>query len=159
MSERLDYQKNSPELFKKFAELNFKIDHSSIEKTILDLVFIRTSQINGCAFCLDMHSKQATLHGERALRLYTLAAWRESVLFNPRERAALAWAEALARLAPEGVSDELYQYVRTQFSEQEISDLTFAVMAINGWNRANIAFTPVPGSLDKQYGLDKANLA
>lgn len=159
MSERLDYRKQSPELFKKFVEFNFKIDHTSIEKAIVDLVFIRASQLNGCAFCLDMHSKQATIHGERALRIFNVAGWRESPMFNPREHAALAWAEVLTRLPPDGVSDDIYQRVRTQFSEQEISDLTFAIMAINAWNRINIAFTPVPGSADKEYGLDKAKLA
>ena len=159
MSERLNYQQQSPELFKKFVEFNLKVDHASIEQPILDLVFIRASQLNGCAFCLDMHVKQATIHGERPLRLYNVAAWRESMLYSPRERAALAWTEVLTELSADGVPDDVYEHVRTQFSEKEISDLTFAVMAINAWNRVNIAFTPVPGSFDKQFGLDKAQLA
>jgi AhpD family alkylhydroperoxidase len=135
------------------------VGKTEIEPAIVDLVFIRASQINGCAFCVDMHSKQATIHGERPLRLYHVAVWRESPLFNPRERAALAWTEVLTQLPPHGVSDETYNEARAQFSEKELSDLTFAVMAINAWNRVNIALKYVPGSFDKEYGLDKANLA
>ena len=159
MTQRLDYQQESPELYRKFAAFNIQLSHSGIAQTLLDLVFLRTSQINGCAFCVDMHSKEATIHGERALRLYHVAIWRESPLFDARERAALEWTEVLTRIPPEGVSDAIYEDVRTQFSEKEISDLTWAVMAINAWNRANIAFRTVPGSSDKAYGLDKAELA
>ena len=106
------------------------------------------SQINGCAFCLDMHVKQAKIHGERELRLYHLSAWRESTLFAPRERAALAWTEVLTRLPEQGVPDEIYERVRTQLSEKEISDLTFVIVAINSWNRLNVGFRTVPGSQD-----------
>jgi AhpD family alkylhydroperoxidase len=159
MTDRLDYQKQSPELLKEFVKFNLGIKAGAIEESILDLVFLRASQLNGCAFCLDMHAKQATIHGERPLRLYHLAAWRESTLFSPRERAALAWTEALTQLPPLGVPDDIYERVRGQLSEKELSDLTFAVMAINAWNRVNIAFRVVPGSLDKPYGLDKAKLA
>ena len=159
MTMRLDYMKQSPELFKKLVEFNGLIHQGAIEGSILDLVAIRASQINGCAFCVDMHVKQATIHGERPLRLHHLAAWRESTLFIPRERAALAWTEALTTLAPLGVPDELYERVRTQLSEKEVSDLTFEIMTINAWNRVNIAFKVVPGSYDKAFGIDKANLA
>ena len=159
MSQRLDYQQQSPELLKKFVEFSLLLKKSSIEPSILDLVNIRASQLNGCAFCVDMHVKEATLRGERALRLHHLAIWRESTLFAPRERAALAWTEVLTQLPPQGVPDEIYERVRAQLSEKEISDLTYAVMAINAWNRANVAFRSVPGSLDKGYGLDKAGLA
>ncbi len=159
MSQRLDYQQQSPELFKKFVEFSLQVKKSSIESSILDLVNLRASQLNGCAFCVDMHVKEATLRGERPLRLHHVAIWRESTLFAPRERAALAWTEALTQLPPQGVPDEVYDRVRTQLSEKEISDLTYAVMAINAWNRANVAFRSVPGSLDKAFGLDKANLA
>jgi AhpD family alkylhydroperoxidase len=156
--QRLNYAAQSPELFKKLADLAAAIRKSSIEETIINLVEIRTSQLNGCSFCLDMHVKQARLHGERELRLYHVATWRESLLFEPRERAALAWAEVLTRLPESGVPDDLYERVRGQFSEKELSDLTFAVMAINAWNRAGVAFRTVPGSADKVYGLDKAGL-
>lgn len=159
MSQRIDYIKQAPDLFKKFVEFNNLIHDSSIEESIRDLVAIRASQINGCGFCLDMHIKQATLHGERPLRLHHLAAWRESTLFVPRERAALAWTEALTTLSREGVPDEIYERVRTQLSEKELTDLTYEIMAINAWNRVNVAFKVVPGSFDKEWGLDKANLS
>ncbi len=105
-----------------------------------------------------MHVKQATIHGERPLRLHHLAVWRESTLFSPRERAALAWTEVLTQLPAHGVPDELYERVRGQLSEQEVLDLTHAVMGINAWNRINIAFRSEPGSRDKAWGLDKADL-
>ncbi|MBO9661667.1 carboxymuconolactone decarboxylase family protein [Dokdonella sp.] len=159
MSQRLDYQQQSPDLFKKFVEFSLQVKKSSIEPSILDLVNIRASQLNGCAFCVDMHVKEATIRGERPLRLHHVAIWRESTLFAPRERAALAWTEALTQLPPQGVPDDVYERVRTQWSEKELSDLSYAVMAINAWNRANVAFRSVPGSLDKPFGLDKANLA
>jgi AhpD family alkylhydroperoxidase len=159
MTQRIDYQKQAPELFQRLVALNLQVAKSSIEESICALVDIRASQINGCGFCLDMHIKQATIHGERALRLHHLAAWRESTLFSPRERAALAWTEVLTQLPAAGVPDEIYERVRTQLSEKEITDLTYAVMAINAWNRINVAFRVVPGSLDKAFGLDKAGLA
>ena len=159
MTHRLNYIKQSPELFKKLIEFSTLVDNGTIEQTIRDLVAIRASQINGCAFCLDMHIKEAKIHGERELRIHHLAAWRESTLFVPRERAALAWAEVLTRLPDLGVPDDIYERVRTQLSEKELSDLTFSVMAINAWNRVNVAFQTVPGSSDKAFGLDKANLS
>lgn len=158
MTQRINYAQLSPELFKSLMGFSMEVKKGSIEQSILDLVDIRASQINGCAFCLDMHSKEAKLHGERELRLYHLAAWRESTLFSPRERAALAWTEALTKLAEGGVSDEIYQRVRGLFSEKELSDLTFQIMVINSWNRASVAFRAVPGSADKAFGLDKAGL-
>ena len=158
MSQRIDAFKQSPELIQKLVEFSTAVDDCGIEKTILLLVSIRASQMNGCAFCLDMHVKEAKLHGERELRLYHLPAWRESTLFAPRERAALAWTEALTKLGELGVSDELYQRVVEHYSDKELSDLTFAVMSINAWNRLNVAFRKAPGSADAVYGLDKANL-
>lgn len=156
---RIDYARQSPELFEKYLDFSTAVAKSgAIDEGISLLVDIRASQINGCAFCLDMHVKQAKIHGERELRLHHVAIWRESPLFSPRERAALAWTEALTQLAPGGVSDEIYAGVREQFSDKELSDLTFRVMAINGWNRANVAFRSVPGTLDKMFGLDKAGL-
>lgn len=156
---RASYAEKSPELVKKLTELIMATRHSSIEESIRDLVAIRTAQINGCSFCLDMHVKQAKIHGERELRLYHLAAWRESTLFSPRERAALAWTEVLTRLPEQGVPDEIYDRVHTQLSEKEISDLSFIIVANNSWNRLNVGFKAVPGSLDSQYGLDKAALS
>jgi AhpD family alkylhydroperoxidase len=158
MSQRIDAFKQSPELIQKLAEFSTAVDDCGIEKTILLLVAIRASQMNGCAFCLDVHVKEAKRNGERELRLYHLPVWRESMLFAPRERTALAWTEALTKLGELGVSDELYQRVLSQYSEKELSDLTFAVMAINAWNRLNIAFRKIPGSADAAYGLSTANL-
>lgn len=159
MTQRLNYMQQSPDLFKKFVEFNNQLKESAIEEPIRDLVVIRASQINGCGFCLDMHIKQAKIHGERELRLHHLAIWRESTLFIPRERAALAWTEALTKLQDQGVPDEIYERVRTQLSEKEISDLTFLVMSINAWNRVNIGFKTVPGAHDKAFGLEKAKFA
>ena len=159
MSPRLDATKLSPTLAKKFLEFTMALRHSAIDDKLQDLVNIRASQINGCAFCVDMHSKEAKIHGERELRLYHIAIWRESPLFSARERAALAWTEAVTRLGEHGVPQDIYDDVRASLSEQEIIDLTFAVMAINGWNRLSIAFCAVPGSKDAEYGLTKAGLA
>ena len=155
---RLNYAEQSPELLKKFTEFLAATRDSSIEEPIRDLVAIRAAQLNGCAFCLDMHVKQAKIHGERELRIYHLAAWRDSTLFAPRERAALAWTEVLTKIPEQGVSDEIYDRVRTQLSEKEISDLSFVVMVVNSWNRINIGFKSVPGSADAKCGLDKAGL-
>src|SRR5690606_15735651 len=140
MTQRINYIQQSPDLFKKFMDFSNALKSSTIEQTIRDLVSIRASQINGCGFCLDMHVKEARIHGERDLRVHHVAIWRDSTLFAPRERAALAWAEVLTELPAQGVPDDLYERVRTQFNEKELSDLTFEIMAINGWNRANIAF-------------------
>ena len=158
MTQRLNAFAQSPELFKKFIEFGLLVRSGAIEESILALVEIRASQVNGCAFCLDMHVKQAKIHGERELRLHHVAIWRESPLFSPRERAALEWTEALTKLPEQGVPDEIYERVRAQLSEKEISDLSFAIMAINGWNRLNVGLRTVPGSVDKAYGLDKAKL-
>jgi AhpD family alkylhydroperoxidase len=159
MTQRLNYAAQSPEFFKKISDLSMSLKDSVIEQSIRDLVNIRASQINGCSFCLDMHVKEGKIHGERELRLYHVSIWRESNLFVPRERAALAWTEALTELPEGGIPDELYERVRGQLSEKEISDLTFSVITINAWNRLSIAFKAVPGSADKLYGLDKAGLS
>jgi AhpD family alkylhydroperoxidase len=159
MTQRIDYQKQSPELFKKFVEFSLAFKNSAIEESVRDLVDIRASQINGCAFCVDMHVKEATIHGERPLRLHHVAIWRESTLFNPRERAALAWTEILTQIPAQGVPDDVYEHVRAQLSEKELSDLTFLVMSINAWNRVNIGFRLVPGTYDKAFGVDKSGLS
>ena len=157
---RLNHMEQSPELVKKLQDLSTAIAKSGdLEPQLGYLVDIRASQMNGCAFCLDMHVKEAKLHGERELRLYHVAIWRESPLFNSKERAALALTEALTELAPTGISDELYAEMREQFSEKELSTLIFRIMSINAWNRASIAIRNTPGKYDKAYGLDKAGLA
>lgn len=159
MTQRIDYQKQSPELFKKLLAFSLALNESTIEQSIRHLVDIRASQLNGCAFCVDMHIKEATIHGERPLRLHHVAIWRESTLFSPRERAALEWTEILTRIPAEGVPDDIYERVRTQLSEKELSDLTFLVMSINAWNRVSVGFRVVPGSYDKAFGIDKSGLS
>jgi AhpD family alkylhydroperoxidase len=157
---RLSALQQSPELIRKMQELSAAIASSGhIDRALGYLVDIRASQMNGCGFCLDMHVKEARMHGERELRLHHVAIWRESPLFTPKERAALSWTEALTRMAPTGVSDEIYAEAREQFSDKDLATLTFRVMAINAWNRVNVAFRTPPGLHDKAFGLDKAGLA
>ncbi|HEY9100476.1 carboxymuconolactone decarboxylase family protein [Chitinimonas sp.] len=159
MTQRLDYLKQAPELFKALVDLSMKVHDSAIEVTTQHLVTTRASQINGCAFCVDMHVKQATIAGERPLRLHHVAIWRESPLFTERERAALAWTELLTQIPAHGVSDQDYADAREFFDEKELTQLTYLVMSINAWNRVNIAFRTVPGTQDQAYGLTRAQLA
>jgi AhpD family alkylhydroperoxidase len=158
MTQRINYMKQSPEFVNKMMALSNAEKESSIEEKIRHLVHIRASQMNGCGFCLDMHIKEAKIHGERELRLYHIPIWRESTLFSPRERAALEWTEILTKLPAHGVPDDIYDSVCEQLSEKELSDLTFSIMAINAWNRISIAFKTVPGSADAAFGLTKAGL-
>ena len=126
--------------------LEGQVRHANLDHRLLDLVRMRASQINGCAYCLDMHSKDARAAGETEQRLYGLNAWRETPYYPPRERAALEWTEALTRVAETaGIPDAVYDRVREQFSEDELVHLTLAVVAINGWNRLNLAARTVPG--------------
>ncbi len=156
--QRLNYPQHAGDIVKKLGEATFALRSGSLDKLMIALVEIRASQMNGCAFCLDMHVKEAKIAGERDLRLHHIAAWRESQLFDDRERMALEWTEALTHLLTDGVSDELFGKMKTQFSDKEIVDLTMVVMLINAWNRAGLAFKTVPGSADKLYGLEKADL-
>ncbi len=119
---------------------------SSVEKNLLNLIYFRVSQINGCAYCLDMHSKDLRAEGETEQRLYMMNAWRAAPVYTERERAALLWAESLTKLGESGVSDEIYEEAKKQFSEAELVDLTMAVISINGWNRLNIAFRTEAGN-------------
>jgi AhpD family alkylhydroperoxidase len=159
VSQRLNYYEQSPELSKNLYDLGDAVRKSSLGDTLIDLVNIRASQLNGCAMCLDMHCKEAKIHGEHELRLYHVPIWRESTLFSEKERAALEWTEAVTRISPDGVSDEVYDRLRAQFSETQISELTFAVGVINLWNRLNISLQTVPGSYDEMLGLTKAGLS
>jgi AhpD family alkylhydroperoxidase len=158
MSQRAAYAQQSPKLMKKLFELSQASKGGSLDRTLADLVNIRASQLNGCAFCLDMHVKEAKLHGERELRLHHVAIWRESPLFSTKEKAALEWTEAVTKLTGQGIGDELYARARAQFDEKELTDLTFAIAVINTWNRLSVAFQAVPGSADAAFGLDKAGL-
>lgn len=159
MQPRLDYYATSPRLGKLLSELSQAVKQASLPVSLIHLADLRASQINGCAFCVDMHVKEAKIHGERELRLYHVPIWRESPLFTPKERAVLEWTEAVTRLGDEGVPDAVYERVRAQLSEQEISDLTFALAVINSWNRLAVSFRKTPGSADAAYGLGKAGLA
>ncbi len=144
MHQRLDYKLVSPDAFKTMLSTERQVHESGLEDSLLELVKIRTSQINGCAWCLDMHTKDARARGETEQRLYLLSSWREAPCYSERERAALAWTEAITQIATQGVSDELYTEARRHFDEKALVDLTLAVIAINGWNRMNVAFrTPV----------------
>src|SRR5690625_1708297 len=146
MTQRLNYTKASPEGFKALRALQEQVENSGLEHPLLELVKMRASQINGCAFCLDMHSKDAREAGETEQRLYGLDAWHESGFYSERERAALAWTEALTRIADTHAPDEVYAQVAKQFNEKEIADLSLAIVAINGWNRLAIGSRAKAGS-------------
>ena len=146
MKPRIDKQKIPPGAFKAMLGLEKYVNGSGLEPALLDLIRLRASQINGCAYCMDMHSKDLRAAGESEQRLYELEAWRETPFYSDRERAALAWAEAVTKLNDGDVSDEVFEQARSQFSEKELIDLTMAIIAINGWNRLNVAFRTEPGS-------------
>ncbi|HTJ22855.1 MAG TPA: carboxymuconolactone decarboxylase family protein [Gemmatimonadaceae bacterium] len=147
MSGRFDYEVVAPAANEAMRGVERYVRGSGLERSLLELVKIRASQLNGCAFCLDMHTKDARAAGESEQRIYVLPAWREAPFYSERERAALAWTEALTRLGSGGVPDELYDQARKVFNEVELVNLTMAIVAINGWNRLSVAFrSPEPGS-------------
>ncbi|MBA4182473.1 MAG: carboxymuconolactone decarboxylase family protein [Acidobacteria bacterium] len=146
MEQRINAFEKSQGVLKAMFGLGSYLAQSSIEKSLLHLIEFRVSQINGCAYCLDMHSKDLRADGETEQRLYCLEAWRESPFYTERERAALAWAEAVTLVTEGHVSDEVYEEAGKQFNEQELIDLTFAAATINAWNRLNIAFRTTPGT-------------
>lgn len=135
-----------PDVVKPMLGLAAGFENSSLEPALLELVKIRASQINGCGFCLDMHTKDARLEGETEQRLYLVSVWREAPVYSEREKAALAFTEALTKLENQQVPDDVYRQASAQFNEDELARLTLAVIAINGWNRLNIAFNTVPGN-------------
>jgi AhpD family alkylhydroperoxidase len=140
MQQRINYTKASPAAYQAMLALQAAVEKSGLEKPLIELIKIRASQINKCAFCLHMHTRDARKAGEREERIYLLDAWRESSLYTPRERAALRWTETLTLVAEKGVSDEVFEEVRAHFTEAEMVNLTLAVVAINGWNRIAIGF-------------------
>lgn len=146
METRINFLEKGQNAIKALYPIGGYLAKSSLGKPLLDLIDFRVSQINGCAFCLDMHSKDLRAIGETEQRLYTLDAWREAPFYSDRERAALAWAEAVTKLTNGNVPDEVYETARKQFSEEELIDLTLAVTAINTYNRINIAFRPPVGT-------------
>jgi len=146
MQPRANYQKAAPDVIQGMLALSAVVKNSGLEPGLIDLVDYRVSQINGCAFCLDMHSKDLRARGETEQRIYMLLAWRDAPnLYSARERAALAWAEAVTRLTNQEVPDEVYNQAREEFSEAELAQLTLAVAVINGWNRFNVAFRTPAG--------------
>jgi len=146
MSARINAFEKGQGAFKALFGLNAYLNKSSLEKNLIELIDYRVSQINGCAYCLDMHSKDLRHGGETEQRIYLISAWRETSLYTPREKAALAWAEAVTELKDREVSDEVYEVVRKEFSDEELVDLTLAVTMINTWNRFNVAFRTPAGS-------------
>ncbi len=145
MKARIDLMHVNPGVIHAMLGLERQIRQAGLDDRLLDLVRMRASQINGCAYCLDMHSKDARANGETEQRHYGLAAWRETPYYSARARAALEWTEALTLVSATRVPDEVYERVREQFSEDELTHLSLAVVAINGWNRLNIAARTVPG--------------
>jgi AhpD family alkylhydroperoxidase len=134
----------APDGYRAMSGLQHYVNECGLEASLLGLVTVRASQINGCAFCLAMHAREARKHGETDDRMHLLNAWRETPIYTPRERAALAWTEAVTRIADHQVTDELYAEARRHFTEKELADLTFALVVINGWNRLMIAFERPP---------------
>ena len=145
MKARIDLMHVTPGVIQAMLGLTRQVRQAGLDPGLLDLVLMRASQINGCAVCLDMHSKDARANGESEQRLYGLDAWREAPYYSPRERAALEWTEALTLVSQTHVPDDVYERVREQFSEDELVHLSLAIVAINGWNRLNIAARTVPG--------------
>jgi AhpD family alkylhydroperoxidase len=146
MEPRLAYEKVAPGAVEALGRLEVYVRHSGLEPALLDLVRLRASQINGCAYCIDMHTKDARARSETEQRLYALDAWRETPFYTDRERAALAWTEALTLIHQGHAPDDVYDVARTHFTEKELVDLTMAIIAINGWNRLAIGFRTVPGT-------------
>jgi AhpD family alkylhydroperoxidase len=146
MDPRIDYPKAAPGVFEAMRGLSSYLRNCGLEESLVNLVCLRASQINGCAYCLDMHWKDLKAAGEAEQRLYGLDAWEESPYYSDRERAALAWTDSVTNIREGHVPDEVYDQVRKFFSEKELADLTLAVTAINGWNRLNIAARTVAGT-------------
>src|SRR3954467_8153375 len=145
MKARIDLMHVTPGVIHAMLGLERQGRHAGPHQRLLDLVRMRASQINGCSYCLDMHGKDARANGETEQRLYGLDAWRETPYYSPRERAALEWTEALTLVAESHVPDDVFERVREQFSDDELVHLSLAIVAINGWNRLNVAARTVPG--------------
>jgi AhpD family alkylhydroperoxidase len=146
MQPRIEYAKTAPGAMTAMHGLETYVRCCGIERSLLELVKLRASQINGCAYCVDMHTKDARAEGETEQRLYAVIVWEETPFFTERERAALAWTEAVTLVGQGHVPDDVYQQARGSFSETELVNLTLAIIAINGWNRLAISFRTVPGT-------------
>jgi len=146
MEQRINYSEVAPDGIRALGGLEAYVRSCGLEPGLLELVKTRVSQLNGCGYCIDMHTKDARANGETEQRLYGLSAWRESPFYTDRERAALVWAEAVTLVNQRSAPDALYEETRRYFSEKELVDLTLALVAINGWNRLSISFHTVPGT-------------
>jgi AhpD family alkylhydroperoxidase len=146
MKPRLDYGKAAPEVRKIMLDFYQRVSDLGLDEKLLMLVYLRASQLNGCAYCIDMHAKDLRARGETEQRVYMLDAWRESPFYSAQERAALAWTEAVTKLENRELSDAVYEEAKSAFSEADLAKLTLAIVEINCWNRLNVAFRTVPGS-------------
>lgn len=146
MDARLRYALAAPGARKAMFQLQEYVNNCGLERSLINLVDLRASQINGCAFCLDMHAKDARAEGESEQRLYLLPAWREAPFYSERERAALEWTEAVTLVAEDHIPDEVYERVRPHFTDEELANLTLVICTINSWNRLNVAFRTPAGS-------------
>ncbi len=158
MQTRIDYSQVYPDAIKALTEFDKYVRKTEIDQRLIDLINIRASQINHCAYCLDMHVKDARASGEPEQRLHSIAAWRETPFFSDRERAALAWTEAVTLLTDGFVPDDVYEQARQQFSETELIGLTMAIVEINGWNRMNVSLRMMPGWYQSQRKPDPARI-
>lgn len=146
MQPRIEYAKMAPNAMSAMLGLEHYVRQSGLDASLLELVKLRASQVNGCAYCIDMHTKDARARGESEQRLYAVVVWRETPFFTDRERAALAWTEAVTQVSWQHVPEDVYLLARQHFNEKELVDLTMAIIAINGWNRLAISFRTVPGT-------------
>jgi len=150
MEPRIDYAKTAPDVGAAMMGLERYVHQTGLDRGLLELVKVRASLLNGCAYCVDMHTKIARSIGETEQRLYAVGVWRETPFYSKREQAALAWAEAVTLISVDHVPDTVYDLARQQFTDKELADLTLAIVAINGWNRLAIAFRAVPGTFQVQ---------
>ena len=150
MDPRLNYAKAAPGIYQAMLKLEEYVQHCGLETSLIRFVQIRASQINGCAFCLDMHTQDARAEGESEQRLYLVPAWREAPFYSDRERAALEWTEAVTLVATDHVPDEVYERVHPHFTDEELANLTLAINAINSWNRLNVAFRTPAGTYHRR---------
>jgi len=157
MKPRIIYSQVAPEGVEGLSKLESCVRKSGLEPDLLELVKLRASQINGCAYCIDMHTKDARTRGESEQRLYGISAWHEAPFYSERERAALAWTEAVTLISEDHVPDEVYAEARKHFSEKELVDLTLAIIAINSWNRLAVSFRSLAGSYQPDHPIAKKN--
>jgi AhpD family alkylhydroperoxidase len=158
MQERIAFKRITPEGLQALGHLEAYVRQCGLEPSLLELVKLHASQINGCDYCIDMHTKDARARGETEQRLYALSVWREAPFFTERERAALAWTEAVTEVARSHVPDDVYHLARQHFDEKELVDLTLAVVVINGWNRLAISFREPPGTY-RAHGAEQRQAA